>query len=170
MLGRTRATALAAVVLVLAIGAAVAVAAAPQKITAKGVGKVTLGASYASLHAKHLVGGLSRGCPLAGTQARSAKLNAPLKGFVDLSNPPNRKVTHIIVRGGATARGVGIGATIAQIKAKFPKAKVDHSTEHMFGVTIVRIPRKGGGPFEFEVPTKTHKTAAIGIPIIPFCE
>ncbi len=170
MLSRTRTTALAVTLLGLLLAAAVAVAAAPQKITAKGVGKITLGARYSSLHSQHLVGSLGPGCPLAGPQTRSAPLRAPLKGSVDLSGGPNRKVTHIIVRGGATARGVGIGATIAQIKAKFPKAKVDHSTDHMFGVTIVRIPRNGGGPFQFAVRTTTHKTNAIGIPIIPFCE
>jgi hypothetical protein len=81
-----------------------------------------------------------------------------------------RKVVDIAVRGGAIARGVGIGATIANIKAAYPKAKVDHSTDHTFGVTIVRIPKSGGGRLQFAVDTRTHRVTLIGIPLIAFCE
>jgi hypothetical protein len=38
----------------------------------------------------------------------------------------------IAVRGGAAARGVGIGASIANIKHAFAAAVVDHSTEPTF--------------------------------------
>ena len=81
-----------------------------------------------------------------------------------------RKVTDITIRGGAKARGVGIGATIPQIKAAFPKAKVDHSTEDVFGLTLVRIPKGGGGRIKFAVDVDTHKVTLIGVPIIAFCE
>ncbi len=81
-----------------------------------------------------------------------------------------RKVADISVRGGATARGVGVGATIAKIKAVYRKAQVDHSTDHTFGVTLVRIPKSGGGKLQFAVDTKTHKVVLIGIPFIAFCE
>ena len=85
-----------------------------------------------------------------------------------LSSP--RRVDNILIRGGAKARGVGIGATIPQIKAKFPKAIVDHSTEDVFRITLVRIPRDGGGRIKFAVDVDTHRVTLIGVPIIAFCE
>lgn len=144
--------------------------AASASITPDGVGKVQLGETFAQLRAQHLVGGIQNGCELAGPDARSASLKAPLKGIVDFTMTSPRKVADVTVRGGATARGVGIGATIAAIKAAYPKAKVDHSTDGTFGVTLVRIPKNGGGKLQFAVDTKTHRVTLIGIPLIAFCE
>jgi hypothetical protein len=154
----------------LAVAAAVAVAAAPEKITRSGVGRVELKATYTSLHAKRLVGRIHKGCELAGPRARAANLKAPLKGSVDFTMTSPRKVTDITVRGGATARGVGIGATIAQIRARFPRAHVDHSTESTFGTTRVAVPKNGGGRIEFAVDVHTHKTVLIGVPFIATCD
>jgi hypothetical protein len=160
----------AAIVLDAAASPSNAITAAPQKITAAGVGKVKLRETYAKLRAQRLVGKIRKGCPLAGASARSAPLRAPLKGSVDFTTILRRRVADIVVRGGATARGVGIGATIAAIEAVYPRAKVDHSTDHMFGITLVRIPKKGGGKLQFAVSTKTHKVILIAIPFVPFCE
>jgi hypothetical protein len=74
------------------------------------------------------------------------------------------------VTGGAKARGVGVGATIAQIRAKFPRAKVDHSGERIFRLTFVNVPRGGGGKLQFGVSMRTHKTTMIGIPTLSFCD
>lgn len=156
--------------LVLTACVAVAAAATAVKITPGGVGAVKLGDTFSQLRARHLVGPLGMGCELAGPSARAASLRAPLKGTVDFTMSSPRKVVDISVRGGATARGVGIGATIPQIKAAFPKAKVDHSTDHTFALTLVRIPKNGGGRLEFGVDTKTHRTTLIGVPLIAFCE
>jgi hypothetical protein len=144
--------------------------AAAAKITPAGVDGVKLGETYAQLRAGHLVGRIGKGCELAGPNARSASLRAPLKGSVDFTMTTPRKVVDISIRGGATARGVGIGATIPQIKAAYPKAKVDHSTDHTFAVTLVRIPKNGGGRLQFAVDTMTHRVVIIGVPAIPFCE
>ena len=147
-----------------------ATAAAPKKITAEGVGKVKLGATHASLREQGLVGVLSPGCELGGPTTRSAKLKLPLRGSVDYTQSNPRKVVAISVRRGAAARGVGIGATIAQIKAKFPHAVVDHSLEDIGLFTLVRVPKRDGGKFEFGVDTDTKKTVRIGVPRIPLCE
>jgi hypothetical protein len=147
-----------------------AAAAAAAKITPAGVGGVKLGETYAQLRARHLVGRIGKGCELAGPNARSASLSQPLKGGVDFTMTTPRKVVDITIRGGAAARGVGIGATIPQIKAAYPKAKVDHSTEHTFAITLVRIPKNGGGRLQFAVDTMTHRVVIIGVPAIPFCE
>jgi hypothetical protein len=156
--------------LVLTACVAVAAAASAVKITPAGVGAVKLGDTFSQLRARHLVGPLGMGCQLAGPNARAASLRAPLKGTVDFTMSSPRKVVDISVRGGAAARGVGIGATIPQIKAAFPKAKVDHSTDHTFALTLVRIPKNGGGRMQFGVDTKTHRVTLIGVPAIPFCE
>jgi hypothetical protein len=164
------AVALAAVLVDGALAQPRASTAATAKITPAGVGGVKLGETYSQLRARHLVGTIGKGCELAGPNARSASLRAPLKGSVDFTMTTPRKVVDISVRGGATARGVGIGATIPQIKAAYPKAKVDHSTDHTFAVTLVRIPRNGGGRLQFAVDTMTHRVVIIGVPAIPFCE
>ena len=145
-------------------------AAAAQRITGEGVGQVKLGERHAVLREQGLVGPLRAGCELGGPDTRSAKLRAPLRGLVTYTLTAPRKVTEITIRGGAKARGVGIGATIAQIKAKFPKAKVSHATDDVFGLTLVRIPRDGGGKFQFGVSVDTGRTEVIGIPRIGFCE
>jgi hypothetical protein len=152
-------------------GAAIALGAgAPAKITAAGVGGVKVGDSYKSLRARGLVGKIRPGCELGGPNTRSASLKGTPKGFVNFTLNSPRKVTDITVRGGAKARGVGIGAKIPAIKAKFPKAKVDHSTDGTFELTLVRVPKSGGGKLMFGVSTKTHRTTLIGIPSIGFCE
>ena len=73
---------------------------------------------------------------------------------------------------GGAARGVGIGDSIRDIKKEFPKAKVDHSTDHTFLLTLVRVPKKHGGGtrFTFGVSTKSKHVKLIGIPFIAFCE
>src|SRR5215204_5339628 len=147
-----------------------ATAAAPQKVTAEGVGKVKLGATHASLREQGLVGVLRPGCELGGSTTRSAKLKLPLRGSVDYTQSNPRKVVAITVRRGAAARGVGIGATIAQIKAKFPHASIDHSLEDIGLLTLVRVPKRDGGRFEFGVDPGTKRTVRIGVPRIPLCE
>ena len=144
--------------------------AAAKRITGAGVGQVKLGMTHSQLRQQGLVGVLGPGCELGGPDTRAAKLKAPLDGFVTYTLTSPRKVTSITIRGGAKARGVGIGATIAQIKAKFPKAKVTHATDEVFGLTLVRIPKDGGGKFSFGVDVDTGKTTVIGVPGIGFCE
>jgi hypothetical protein len=158
----------------IALGAANAPAdtvhAAAAKITASGVDGVKLGKGYTALRRQKLIGKIRHGCELGGPNTRSAPLKAPLKGSVDFTTSSPRKVTNITVTGGATARGVGIGAKIPAIKAAFPKAKVDHSTDSTFQITLVRIPAGGGGRMMFGVDTNTKKTTLIGVPFIAFCE
>jgi hypothetical protein len=153
------------------VGTAIAFAATPApKITSAGVGGVKLGKTYKELHDKGLIGKIQPGCELGGPNTRGARLKAPLKGSVSFTLKSPRRVTDITIDGGAKARGVGIGATIAQIKAKFPKAKTDHSTDDTFELTLVNVPKSDGGKISFGVSTKTHKTTVIGVPHIAFCE
>ena len=141
-------------------------------ITPTRVDGVHLGDTHADLRARGKVGPIGPGCELGGPNTRAAKLRAPLKGTVTytLSNP--RKVTTITITGGAKARGIGIGATIPTIKAKFPHAKIDHSTDQVFQLTLVTTPKRpnSGGRIMFGVSTSTHKTTIMGVPGIGFCE
>jgi hypothetical protein len=134
------------------------------------VGQVKLGKTFAQLRAKHLVGKLRNGCELSGPNTKFSKLRSPLRGTVDWSKTNPRTAKRITILKGATARGVGIGDRIADIKAKFPKAKVDHSTESVFQVTLVRIPKNGGGRMAFIVPLDTKKITSISIPNVSFCD
>ena len=168
----------AAVTAAAAVGvAAAATSAAPAgsagntpKITKRGVDGVRVGARYERLRAKGKIGKIRPGCELGGPNTRSARLKAPLKGQVNFTLDEPRHVTDITIRGGAEARGVGIGDTIPDIKAAYPKSKVDHSTDDTFGVTLVRVPKSGGGKMRFAVDVNTHKITLIGVPVIAFCE
>jgi hypothetical protein len=151
-------------------GAAIAFGAGSPKITASGAGKVKLGDTYQSLRSRGLVEKIQPGCELGGPNTRSARLKKPLLGSVNFTLKAPRKVTDVQIEGGAKARGVGVGATIKQIKAKFPKAKVNHATEDTFALTLVQIPKNGGGKITFGVSTESHQTVIIGVPSIAFCD
>ena len=157
----------------LAIGSSASPSAsgAVAKISPVRVDGVHLGDTHTDLRARGKVGPIRPGCELA-ENTRSARLRAPLRGSVNYTQSSPRRVDNIAVRGGARARGVGIGATIAQIKAKFPRAKVDHSTDQVFQLTLVRTPKRpnGRGRITFGVSTQTHRTTIIGVPFIAFCE
>ena len=144
--------------------------AATPKITANGVGKVKLGMTFRQLRDAGLVGRLRPGCELSGPNVRFARLKAPLSGTVDFTRTTPRRAKRITIRGGAKARGVGIGATISDIKTAFPKATVDHSTESLFGVTLLKVPKDGGGRIQFAVNVDTDKTTHIAVPRLAFCE
>jgi hypothetical protein len=47
---------------------------------------------------------------------------------------------------------------------------VDRETEEVFGITLVKIPKNGGGRLQFAVDVDTKKVDLIGIPFIAFCE
>ena len=162
----------------LVAAAAVAIASPPAArdsaaavITPTRVDGVHLGDTHADLRTRGKVGPIGPGCEFGGPNTRSARLRLPLRGQVDYTLNSPRKVTEITITKGAKARGVGIGATIAAIKAKFPHAIVDHSQESVFQLTLVRTPtRPSGGRIMFGVSTQTHKTTIIGVPTIAFCE
>ena len=149
---------------------ATAAAAAAPSITAAGVGAVKLGRTYAALRAAGRLGKIGPGCELGGPRTRSAPLRAPLTGSVDLTLGSPRRVAAVTVTVGATARGVGIGATSAAIRQAFPRARFDHRGDATFGLTFVRVPKGGGGRLEFGVDTKTKRVTVIGVPQIPVCD
>src|ERR1700759_493386 len=107
----------------LALTATAVAAPGAAKISGAGVDGVKVGASYTSLRLAHKLAKATRGCELAGPQARAAKLRAPLKGSVDLTLRRPRKVDTIAVTGGARANGLAVGATRAAIRRWFPQAK-----------------------------------------------
>ncbi len=157
-------------VLPLAAAVTPAKTAAPASITPAGVDGVKLGMTYQQLRARRLVGQIHPGCEGGGPDTRAAALRAPLRGSVDFTLHAPRKVMNITISGGAQARGVGVGATLARVTAAYPKAKIDHSTESTFAITLIKVPRSGGGRLEFAVSTKTRRVTLIGIPFIAFCE
>jgi hypothetical protein len=158
-------------VLAVSISAATATAAqAPPKITAKGVGQVKIGSTAAELRERGLIGRVRPGCELEGPNTRFARLKAPLKGTVDLTQTSTRRVAFIHVRGGARARGVRVGDTLADITAAFPKRKVIRATEQPFGFTRVKIPKDGGGRMDFAVRVSTGRITSIDVPRIKICD
>jgi hypothetical protein len=143
----------------------------PAKISPTRVDGVHLRDTHADLRARGKVGPIRPGCELGGPNTRSARLRQPLKGSVNYTLSSPRRVTSITVTGGARARGVGIGAKIPAIRAKFPNVTVDHSTDEVFQLTLVKTPKRPkGGQITFGVSTQTKRTTVIGVPFIAFCE
>ena len=160
-----------ALAILVALSAAGVALAAAAKITPVRVDGVHLGDTHADLRARGKVGPIRPGCELGGPNTRSAKLKAPLQGSVNYTLNSPRRVDSITIRGGARARGVGIGAKVPAIKAKFPNATIDHSTDQVFQLTLVKTPmRPSGGQITFGVSTQTKRTTIIGVPFIAFCE
>jgi len=157
-------------------GAALALAApgaaglADEKITPNGVGEVRLGATATALRDAGLIGPLKPGCELEGPNTRFANLKAPLKGTVDFTQTEPRKVTGIHIRGGATARGVGVGDKLADITAAFPKRRIIRATEPIFGITRVKIPKAGGGRLDFVIRVETKRITSVDVPRVRFCD
>jgi hypothetical protein len=163
--------------LALAAAAAAAVASPPahdsaaKVISPTRVDGVHLGDTHQDLRSRGKVGPIRPGCELGGPNTRSARLRAPLQGGVNYTLSSPRRVTSISVTKGARARGVGVGAKIPAILAKFPNATVDHSTDEVFQLTLVKTPKRpNGGQITFGVSTQTKRTTVIGVPFVAFCE
>jgi hypothetical protein len=133
-----------------------------------GVGEVTVGAKHSKLKEAGLVGKLKPGCELAEAD-QFAKLKAPLEGSVNFT--PDNRADSIVVAGGeaATDEGVTVGSRRRKVKKVYPNAKFNKSTESVFGVIIVTIPKRDGGRFELALDETKH-VSLFGVPFVPFCE
>ncbi|HET8756997.1 MAG TPA: hypothetical protein VFM58_13350 [Solirubrobacteraceae bacterium] len=170
-----RTLAVGTVLAALALGPGAATAAAPQKITFKGVGQVKLGKTFKSLRNAGLVGKLHKGrCDAAGSNALPfARLRSPLQGTVEFTKGRPHRVNDITVRGGAKARGVGIGDKLRDIKAKFPKRTIDRTQEDVFRAFFVFVPRAdppGAIKMMFIIDSDSRRISSIGVPFVPVCE
>lgn len=143
-------------------------AGATAEVTRHGVGDVRLGDTAAQLKEEGLIGRLRPGCELEGPKARTAALKGDAKGFVNFTTTMPRRVRDIQVTKGAAAEGVGIGATRKQVRNAFPHARFDGSTRETFGITLVTVPKRDGGRFQFAL--RAGKVDLIGVPNIAFCE
>lgn len=141
---------------------------ATAEVTRHGVGDVRLGDTAAELKEEGLIGRLRPGCELEGPKARTAALKGDAKGFVNFTTTMPRRVRDIQVRSGAAAEGVGIGATRKKVRQTFPHARFDGSTRETFGITLVTVPKRDGGRFQFAL--RGGKVESIGVPNIAFCE
>lgn len=142
---------------------------ASKRITPDGVGGVKLDMKFSKLREAGLVGRMRPGCGLE-ENSRSAKLKQPLRGTVNLTRDQPRRVRDIQVTGGATARGVGIGAMRSEVKEAFPGAKFDRSTKETFGIILVKVSKRAGGKLQMAIEADTKEVALIAVPFVAFCE
>lgn len=142
----------------------------PVKVTPARVGQVHVGDTWKALHDDGLVGRRQQGCELQGPGKRAAALRAPLRGAVELRHRRPYRVKSVIVTRNATARGLVIGDKRAAVKKAYPKAVFDDSVQDTFGITLVRIPKGGGGRLQIALDAGSDRITEFGVPYIRFCE
>ena len=124
--------------------------------------------SPSSSSVSHLVGKLHKGvCDAAGPNASPfARLRSPLRGQANFTKRLPHKLTDITIRGGAKARGVGVGDSLAKVKAAFPKRQIRHD----LGFIFVDIRKTSNIKEQFILDQDTRKVTDIGVPFVALCE
>jgi hypothetical protein len=141
-----------------------------RRISAAGVGRVKLGTPFARLHQDGLVGPMRKGCEL-DPGSRSARLKGPLEGQVDLAKRGGRRIASVItVTGGVHARRVKIGSNRRRVRRSYPGANFRHSTDDVFGITLVNVPRGDGGRLQMGISVDTKRVVVFAVPHLAFCE
>ena len=109
--------------------------------------------------------------PLAARRASPAPTLKSMPQWAKKISSPCCAISTVFVGTGVdSGAGVAIGDGRGQIKAAFPKAKFDESVKDTFGITLVRIPKDGGGRLQMALDAKTDKVTEFGVPYIRFCE
>jgi hypothetical protein len=139
-------------------------------LTAKGVGPIKIGATYASLKAAGLVGKLSPGCELVTPRESGAQLIGAIKGSATFNK--KQKLVAITVRKGAeTAKHVTIGDSAKSALAKYPGAKYQRaSVKDPIPYSSITVISGGNIQFSFLVSAKTQKIVELDVPTAQFCE
>ena len=96
-----------------------------------------------------------RACRAERALGATARAAEGLGRAVTAASP--RRVASILLRGGATARGVGIGAALGRDPRRVPNRPLRPQQRREFGITLVRVPKSGGGSIEFALDTRTRR-------------
>jgi hypothetical protein len=144
----------------------------PPQITGRAVGGVALGRSYEFLRAENLVGVAREGCPLTGTEQKTAALRDPLKGTATFEQRgSDLELIAITVRGGArTARGIGVGSTARHALRLYRGARRNKAPRSVFGVDLIQVRFRDRRAFSFVVNARTHRIRQIDVPTTTFCD
>jgi hypothetical protein len=139
-------------------------------ITPRGVGALKLGATVKTLHAKHLIGKLRKGCELDVGQ-RVAPLKAPLKGTAVFGSGKKRLSALIVEAGVETTRHVTIGSTQHAAHVAYPSASLEPpGTAKPFDVGFLWIPDANQPKMTMMIDPSTHTVESISVPVPNLCE
>jgi hypothetical protein len=56
------------------------------------------------------------------------------------------------------------------VKRSYPGASFRHSTEGVFGITLVNVPRGDGGKLQMGISVDTKRVIVFAVPHLAFCE
>lgn len=153
-------------------GGAVSYAPAPTSSIAKPgqVGDIHLGDTIASLSKRKLIGRLHPGCELDPGQ-RTAHLRPPLKGWAFFFHGGKRLSSLSIEAGAKTAKGIGVGSTVAEARDAYPKAEYDRpGSNEPFAEGFFWVNHASNPKMTFLIFPDTKQIAAIDLPSPNFCE
>ena len=70
----------------------------------------------------------------------------------------------------APMKTISNGSTKRQVRRSYPGASFRHSTEDVFGITLVNVPRGDGGKLQMGISVDTKRVIVFAVPHLAFCE
>jgi hypothetical protein len=151
-------------------GTAVGSAAAAPFITSQGVGALRIGATVKTLHQKHLIKRLRKGCELDPGQ-RVAPLRSPLKGWAIFAGGKSRLSAVTIEAGAETKKHIKVGSTAKAARAAYPQALFQApGTVEPFPVGFLWIPNLNHPRISMIIKPNSLRVESISVPAPNICE
>ncbi len=147
------------------------VTAAEEKLSTSGYGALVLGMALDKAQSDGLVTNVRPGCELAGPGQVTADVPARPDAYVTFDDG---KLTNISLRDGATAEGLGVGATIDQAKQTYSgngyTVTVDETPVEVFEFISVTVKRNGAEAYEFAAEPKSKRIEQLATPHLLICD
>ncbi|MGH9023556.1 MAG: hypothetical protein ACRDV9_10730, partial [Acidimicrobiia bacterium] len=132
---------------------------------------LTIGMALEKAQSESLVTDVKPGCEAAGPGEKAAHIVAAEEGFATFNDGV---LTRISLRKGLTAEGIGLGATVDELKQAYSangyNATIDDSTLEVFGILLASVTKDGKEAYGFLVDPDTQTIEELSAPNVGFCD